>query len=170
MSNDLERRIVVAPGGKEKTLDEATTIEFPEEISSEEAYRLLEWVSESIHCRIYGNFSGFYNFRPGEETEKYYAEISGTISYFDGQELALATFSLLRSYGEDLGNFSGLKFNTTIDYELHELPPSEVQLFERVREVVLLIFPDIKENKKGIIIDNEQTPVKGVLKISSKKE
>ena len=128
----------------EELLDK-TTIEFPHAIDGKEAYKLLKGISENLDCRVYGASTEHYNFNSAGNNERYISDIKGTISYYTENSIVTTSFSFSRDMGEELGNFSGLKFFTPPGYDLDEIDSNEVELYDKVRGAAKKYFSEHPE-------------------------
>jgi hypothetical protein len=113
-------------------LTKRTTITFPGSIDARAVLELFKHISKELgnNARLYGNFSGFFNFSCGSSDERYVSEMSGNIVQ---RGITAVNFSLLRDENNILGGFSDLRFNTPPGYDLEEVNPRELELYDEVR-------------------------------------
>lgn len=136
-----------------RAVQEATTIEFPRDVSDEESVELFGYIVNQLgeHSRINANFSGHINAQHGKrEGEKYVSQVGGLVSHLSEGQMVVAGFSLIRSERDLIGKFSGLRFEPPVGYELDEVDLLERGLYDKVREISKGYFGSYSTRKRHI--------------------
>ena len=120
---------------------EKTNIEFPRDVDFEEVKEILGYIVDTIkrNSRVNTTFSGHLGISQ-EERECYVSEVSGLISYLKGEQMGLSGFSLVRSERNLFRNFSGLRFEPPVGYDLDEIDKTELRLYDLTRDCLREYF------------------------------
>ena len=126
---------------------ELTRVEFPQPLKPKEVEELFSYLKRNLQCEVQyhvgknkqiGNkFEDVSSDRPKTQGVK----LSGSIT----RRNVFATASFRCEHGpRHYIKFDGLNFETTPDYELHELPVAEVQLIRDVKKEIARYFAQKK--------------------------
>lgn len=122
---------------KEETLEGLTIVRFDRDVGKEEGLEILRQVAESLgdEFSVSGNFSGFYNIRNEDIDAHCDSGLGGVITYLSGDYVVSSEFSFSRSEKYDEG-FSGMRFHTTVGYDVNELSDEEKEFMQMVKKEV----------------------------------
>ena len=131
--------------GRDENLQQKKTINFPRNLTPEEASRLFKYLSYEVGCEIryaedvrvtVGNC--FEQIRGVFKRET--VKIAGQFTSFPPIRVPLIPFDLTRVIEGETSSFGALRFFTTPGYELNELDPLELGFMDRIREGIEKYF------------------------------
>ena len=119
----------------EQDLVERATINFPRSIDFKEVKKVLRHLRDNIgkDLRINAGFKG-YLYIGKEREESYVSEVSGLMTCLMEDGYVITSFSFLRDKINLSGNFSGLRFEPPVGYDLDEVDRTELRLYGLTRE------------------------------------